>query len=64
MLGLDGQSYHEGDTDAREGSYSGGIEMKKLFFLGAIVAAIFGARKMMKKEEDEFAPVDDYANAA
>jgi hypothetical protein len=38
--------------------------MKKLFFLGAIAAAIFGARKMMKKEEDEFAPIDDYANAA
>ena len=38
--------------------------MKKLFFLGAIAAAIFGARKMMKKEDDEFAPDDTYANAA
>lgn len=38
--------------------------MKKLFFIGAIVAAIFGARKFFKNDEDEFANEDTYANAA
>ena len=37
--------------------------MKILLFVGAIAAAIFGARKIMKKNEvDEFAPAaDDFA---
>jgi hypothetical protein len=41
------------------------IEMKILLFLGAIAAAIFGARKIMKKNEvDEFAPAaDEFAPA-
>jgi hypothetical protein len=39
--------------------------MKKIFFLGAIIAAIFGAKKLMSgKQEDEFAPDDTYATAA
>ena len=39
--------------------------MKKIFFLGAIVAAILGARKLLKgDEQDEFATDDTYANAA
>jgi hypothetical protein len=39
--------------------------MKKLFFLGAIVAAIFGVRKLMtSNEQDEFALDDQYVNAA
>jgi hypothetical protein len=39
--------------------------MKKIFFLGAIIAAIVGAKKLFStKEEDEFAVDDTYANAA
>jgi hypothetical protein len=40
--------------------------MKKIFFLGAIIAAIFGVRKLMtsNEQQDEFALDDQYVNAA
>jgi hypothetical protein len=39
--------------------------MKKLFFVGAVIAAIVGIRRLFSgKEEDEFATDDTYANAA
>ena len=37
---------------------------KKILLLAGIVAAIFGVRKLLKGNEDEFANDDTYANAA
>jgi hypothetical protein len=39
--------------------------MKKIFFLGAIIAAFFGVKKLLNSDQqDEFAVDDTYANAA